>query len=273
MNSLFASQNKNNNKNITTFITKQETNYEQMENQIEELSRIKLEDIDDLNSVLTSPGQSSIDKIVTESKTHSSSVKQSSLVSSLFKNVGNITSKTKENFEIKPEEQKIINKNNNGVKPIDIKLDIENNSILDVDLDDELMISLINDTNKSHTDLNQIMNFQINSINNLDEKQVINDDIKISQKLNNQMNTNLDSNNNLIRSSNMNLLTINTNTDIEQPSYLTMSYELDHGEQHNLHLNDFDEKEFFLDTDGPLDSSSKIFLYIMKIITYLFFFL
>lgn len=236
-NNFYSSRKENNNKNQTTLITKQETNYEQMENQIEELSRIKLEDIDDLNSLLTTPGQA-IDQ------TNSSSVKQNSLVSSLFKNVGNITSKSKENSEIKPEEEKIISKNNNDMKSIDIKLDIENNSILDVDLDDELMISLINDTKKNNPDLNQIMNFQMNSMNSLEEKQVINDDIKISLK--DQMNVNLDLNNNQIRSSNMNLLTINTDTDIEQQhSYITMNYELDQ----------FNEKEFFLDTDGPLDSS------------------
>ena len=86
-NNFHSSNKSNNNKNI--FHTKQETNYEQMENQIEELSRIKLEDIDDLNSLLTSADQSSIDKTVTKQETYSN-IKQNSFVPNLFNNVCSI---------------------------------------------------------------------------------------------------------------------------------------------------------------------------------------
>ncbi len=256
-NNFHSSNKSNNNKNI--FHTKQETNYEQMENQIEELSRIKLEDIDDLNSLLTSADQSSIDKTVTKQETYSN-IKQNSFVPNLFNNVCNFT-KAKENYEMKSAEQRQVNINSNSAKAVDMKIDIENNSILDVDLDDELMISLLNDTKKS--DLSQMMNFQMNSLNDLNENQLmINNDMKNSLKERNRMNSNIDFNNNQILSSNITLLTIDTEN-TSQRTYITMNFDSDNVEQQNLELDDFTDKEFFLDTDGPIENPSKIFLVII----------
>lgn len=139
----------------------------------------------------------------------------------------------------------MLNKNN---KYCDIKLDIENNSILNVNLDDDMMISLINDTKKDENSvaLKQMIDFQINPSNDLNEKLLVKEkfDLKSERQ-------STDINNNPI--SEDGLLNVNSNPCVDQT---TLSYQLNQIQQTNLEIENFNDREFFLDTDVVFDNSS-----------------
>lgn len=207
--------------------------------QLEDLSRIKLEDID---SFLSSPIQEepNIEKNEPD--------KSGNFVVNLFRSACNLN-KQKEPEKTEAD-TKMFNNKNNMNKFCDIKLDIENNSILNVNFDDDMMISLINDTKKEDNTvaLNQIIDFQINPSNNLNEKLILNEKFELKSE---QRRT--DINNNPI--SEDGLLTVNSNPCVDQS---TLSYQINQIQQTNLEIENFSDREFFLDTDVVFDNSSKM---------------
>lgn len=214
-------------KDIEPTIIKQEIPCKQLEEQLEELSRIKLEDIDDLNSLLSHETQNETTDLINQDQSNSES-RSGNFMMNIFRNVCNITRSK--------EETKSNTKNN---KNIDLKLDIENNSILNVDLDDELMISLINDTKKGSPDLNQ-MNFQISPSDTGTNEKSSN-----SKQNFKSLNNKIDSNSTSIE----NFLTVNVNADNN------MNFEI---QADTLEIDHFDAKEFFLDTDNVFNNNSKL---------------
>ncbi len=215
-----------------------------LDDQLEELSRIKLEDIDELNSYLSTDVQKQEELNNTNNNSRHS---QGNFVTNLFRN-GLGLNRTKENTGANDLKLPVL-----GVaKPSKLKLDLENNSMLNVDFDDELMISLINDTksdmnnNSNNTpDLNQIMNFQMNS----------HDIVSKFDDTNKPSNNAELTNNSHIES--MSLLTVDTSNPVDAIQ-ASLAFQLDQIQQQSLDLENFaDNNEFFLDTDIILENSNQ----------------
>jgi len=206
-----------------------------LEDQLEELSRIKLEDIDELNSYMSTEDPKEL---------NSTNSRQSpgNFVTNLFK-MG-FSNKNKDNYGANGAKLPILETD----KPSKLKTEIENNAMLNVDFNDELMISLINNTKKSeinnnNTDdpnINHIMNFQMRPYDVISKF----DDL---DKPPTDHATDIDT---------MNLVTIDTSNSVDAIQ-VNLSYQLDQIQQQSMNLENFAENnEFFLDTDIILNENS-----------------
>ena len=238
----------------------EEMNYGELDEQLEDLARIKLEDIDELNSYLTTTNQDneqplsaaqvndSFEKIEQQQQQQQQQPpsKNNNFVLNIIRNVCNFSSK-------QPKEPKVV--------------DLENTSI---NLDDELLISLINDTKKNEApiQMNETVSYSPNTVNlmnpsdymGLGGEPVHNEDsnmLLLSVAANRspaKYMHELDLNNNEIECSKYiksPMLSVNTDAYTINQSYQQL-------QQPPLDFQD--NKEFFLDTDVLLDNpASKIY--------------
>lgn len=234
-------------------IAKESTN-KPLDDQLEELSRIKLEDIDELNSYLSTEQTVTDPKVVQQvQQDTTNNQKQESFVMNIFRNVRNFSSKSKEANNSGDNKVASIQTKPSSSKPkaCDFKLDIENNSILNVDFDDDLMSSLINGTQKEPNYIDPRISFQMEPqqgentfVEPMGEESK---HLLVTSRFDvkNSENTDLKS-----------LLNVNTEVDSGGAIQNSLSFELYRIHQQDLNLDDLGDKEFFLDTDMIMDNSN-----------------
>ena len=228
-------------------------NYGELDEQLEDLARIKLEDIDELNSFLTTTNQDNEPPPLSAAQVNDSfekiehqpqPCKNNNFVLNIIRNVCN--------FSSRPKESKVV--------------DLESTSI---NLDDDLLISLINDTKKNEAaiQMNDAVSYSPNTVNlmnpsdymGLGGESVHNEDSNLhllsvaDNKSPAKYMHELDLNNNELECSKFiksPMLSVNTNAYTMNQPYQQLQ---------QLPLDFQDNKEFFLDTDVVLDNpTSKI---------------